>query len=191
VEIDAALSDARAAVDAASLPEEWQTAAFTEVLRHLLGGSGGSAPFMPVHLPASPVPPTVGEGNGVAKFAKRVGLDEAVLHDIYGFEGGGVSLHVASTKIAVSKKSATREIALLIVAARQGIGVDDGWTAVSHIREVLHNYNRFDSSNFATNIKAVSDAFNFRGKGASVEIRLTQPGWEIASAFVREIAGTS
>ena len=81
--------------------------------------------------------------------------------------------------------------ALLIVAARQGSGVDDGWTSVGHIRDALQNYKKYDPNNFSAYLRRVADAFNFRGKNTSMEVRLTQPGWETVIALIASLTGAA
>ena len=77
----------------------------------------------------------------------------------------------------------------MVTAARQGSGIDDSWTAVTHIREALQQYNRYDVGNFSPYLRGAADAFNFRGKGTSLEMRLTKPGWEMAIELLHVTAG--
>jgi hypothetical protein len=113
------------------------------------------------------------------------------LADVFEIDGDAVTLHVASARISATKSQATREVALLVAAARQGSGADDGWTQVAHVREALQNYRRYDTNNFAASLRGATDAFNFRGKGAAQELRLTKPGWEMATDFIVSLARDS
>jgi hypothetical protein len=186
MEITEALKTAREAIIEADLPAELQQAAFAEVLRHLLGGVPESAAQAVV--PTVSVP-SVPSSSGLGRLATRVGVSEAVLADVFDISGDEVTLHVASSRIAPSKSRATKEVALMIAAARQGSGVDDSWTLVTHIRDALQQYNRYDVGNFSTYLRAATDSFNSRGKGASLEIRLTKPGWEMAIDLLHAVAG--
>jgi hypothetical protein len=186
VEIKDALLAARASVEDADLPEPWQGRAFSEILRHLLNDP---SPVPAIRVaPGQPAAVTVaGAGPGLTRLAARFDVAEEVLADILDVEDDGVALHVASAKISAVKSKATREVALLIVAARQGAGMDESWTDVVHVREALTNYNRYDQGNFSKYLKETGDVFNFRGK--PVQLRLTRPGWEAAIDLVKALAG--
>ena len=129
-----------------------------------------------------------GAGPGLSRLATRFGIPEEALADILDVEDDSVTLHVASTKVSATKSRATREVALLIVAARQGAGIDESWTDVAHVRDALHHYNRYDTGNFSKYLKDTDDVFNFRGK--PVQLRLTRPGWEAAIELVKTLAGS-
>jgi hypothetical protein len=185
MEIDEAIKSAHDAVVEADLPPSFQGVAFAQVLRHLLTES-----LHPSSSQASqPAPSATADMVGLGRLAERMNVSTSVLADLFEVAGDSISLHVASSRIATRKSRATREIALLIAAARQGSGVDESWSAVSHVREALQNYKRYDPNNFSAYLKAIGDAFNFRGKGSSMELRLTQPGWEMATNLIGELAG--
>jgi hypothetical protein len=175
---------AHKAVLEAELSSPLQEIAFGEVLRYVLAGSTGTGYELPHQATSSVLP---GEANGLSLLASRVGVSASALADLFDISEGSASLHVASSRIAATKSRATKDIALLIVAARQGSGVDEAWTSVDHIRETLQHYKKYDANNFSAYLKATGDAFNFRGKGASTEVRLTQVGWEMATAFIQSL----
>jgi hypothetical protein len=186
MDISHAIKTAQGAVVDAGLPAELQQVAFGEVLRHLLNDR--PQPIAPGAMQqdfADGLP----EASGLARLAARVKVSETALADVFEINGDNVSLHVASTRIDSARSRATREIALLIAAARQASGADDSWTAVSHVRDALQQYNRYDTSNFSTYLRGAADAFNFRGKGTSLEIRLTKPGWEMAATLIVSLVG--
>lgn len=188
MEIKEALSLARRSVEEAGLPEKWQEQAFGEVLRSLLGGGH----------PRTAERASRGQEAGTGSLpssafgglATRLGVSESALADVFAIEGEEVTLHVASAKLPTIKSKATREIALLIAAARQGAGIDESWTDVSHIRDALAQYNRYDQSNFAKHLREIDDVFNLRGKPVQ-QLRLTRPGWEAATELARALAGSA
>jgi hypothetical protein len=184
MEIGDAIKTAHHAVVEANLPPELQEAAFAQVLRHVL--SATSRPASPG--PSTPLKPTE-DSSGLDRLAARVGVTTDALADVFEITDDSVSLHVASSRIASVKSRATTEIALLVAAARQGSGADEAWTAVEHIRQVLQHYKRYDTNNFSAYLRRTGDAFNFRGKGSSSEIRLTQPGWEMATSLIMSLTG--
>jgi len=196
MEVSESLATARDAIKGADLPESWQVPAFIEVLRHLMTavGTNGKPGVGPSGSAQGRDAASAGPGHGnaespIARLAARMKASEAALQDVFDFSDEGVSLHVASSRIPASKSKATQDVALLIVAARQASGIDAGWTSAEHVRTALQHYNRYDQSNFAANLKGVDHAFNSKGKGPSLELRLTQPGWETATELIRRVAG--
>ena len=170
------------------LPDDYRRTVFTEVLRHALAGSPASASHTagrqlavtPGHALAEP---------GLAQLAERLTVSENALADVLAVEGDSVTLYVASTKISTTKSKATREVALLVTAARQGGGIDDSWTDVNHVRDALTQYSRYDISNFSKYLRDTGDVFNFRGKPIQ-QLRLTRPGWEAATQLVKTLTGS-
>jgi hypothetical protein len=188
MELSEAIKTAHNAVVQADLPPNLQGVAFGQVLRHLLEESSRPSGG---YLSQRTGPTETGDTTGLGRLAGRVGVSASALADLFEIGEGSASLHVASSRIASTKSQATREIALLIASARQGSGIDETWTAVEHVREALQHYKRYDTNNFSAYLKGIGDAFNFRGKGSSLEMRLTQPGWEMAIDLITLLAGAS
>jgi hypothetical protein len=122
----------------------------------------------------------------LGRLAAKFGVPESNLADVFEVEDNLVVLHVASARISATKSRATREVALLLTAARQGSGIDDAWTDVSYIRDALAQYNRYDQSNFSKYLRETDDVFNFRGRPVN-QIRLTRPGWETAGELIKAL----
>jgi AraC-like DNA-binding protein len=186
MEVDEAIKTAHHAVVEAGLPSEFQGAAFSQVLRHLLAATASPSSEHP-DRPARGA--LVDEPSRLSRLAARVGVSESALADLFEVTDDSVTLHVSSARIPSAKSQATKDVALLVAAARQGSGADDGWTAAEHVREGLQNYKKYDTNNFSTYLKGVAEAFNFRGRGPSMELRLTQPGWEMAVNLITSLAG--
>jgi hypothetical protein len=197
-QIKDAVDLAWASVESADLPEgidnQYHLAVFTEVLRR--GLDGDQVPTAPARRQEQ----TVGQrataatpaeaGAGLGRLASRLLVSEDALADVFAVEGGNVMLHVGSARIATVKSRATREIALLVTAARQGADIDESWTDVSHVRDALSQYNRYDISNFSRYLRETGDVFNFRGKPIQ-RLRLTRPGWEAATQLVKTLTGSA
>jgi hypothetical protein len=185
MDVSEALSKAIDAIEHADppLPRDLRGPALGEVLRHLLASPSTA-------LAKMEEPYTTPAGAGLARLAAKIKLPEEALADIFDIDNEDAKLHVASSRIPTLKSRATRDVALLIVAARQGAGLDEAWTPVTPVREALTHYNRYDVSNFSSNLRACGDVFNIRGRGPSTELRLTQPGWEAATTLIRTMAGT-
>lgn len=169
-----------AALAVPDMPEGFREIAFREVLRHLLSqpeqGTGAT-------------PATSAEQPGLVRLAGRTKVPVESLADLFEFEGDVVRVHAPSQRIDSVKARATREIALLVAAARQGSGLDESWTDVGHVRETLSSYGRYDQPNFSANLRSNEDVLNIRGKGSKTQIRLTQPGWEAATSMIRKLSG--
>jgi hypothetical protein len=174
------------AVIEAELSPALQGIAFGEVLRHVLARPDMSD-IKDLGEATSTVLP--GGANGLYLLASRVATSPSALADLFDISEGSASLHVAIGRIASTKSKATKEIALLVTAARLGSGVDETWTSVDHIREALQQYRKYDTNNFSAYLKATGNAFNFRGKGPAAEIRLTQAGWEMATNLIQSLLG--
>ena len=187
MEITEALRAAKQAVEQADLPESWQERAYSEVLRVLLGG-GQPTVGATVAAPSRGV--IAGSGSGLQKLAGRFGVSEEALADVFAIEDDVVTIHVGSGKLSTTKSKATREVALLMAAARQGAALDEDWTDISHVRNALTQYNRYDRGNFAKYLRDTQDVFNFKGKPVS-HIRLTRPGWEAATELIKNLAGSA
>jgi hypothetical protein len=186
MEVDEAIKTAHHTVVEAGLPPELQETAFAQVLRHLLGEVANRPEASPTRQGGAAV---AEEPSRLNRLAARVGVSEAVLADLFAITEDSVTLHVSSARIPSAKSRATKDVALLVTAARQGSGADEGWTEVGHIRQALQNYKKYDTNNFASYLKGVAEAFNFRGRGSSMELRLTQPGWEMAADLIASLAG--
>ena len=180
-----AIRAAYEAVREAELPPELEGFALYGALRLLGDRSHLSLGDRPHANSAGPT----AVASGLDRLAARVGVSATALGDLFEVQGDAISLHVPSSRIPQAKSAATREVALLIASARQGSGADDAWTSVGHIRDALQDYKKYDPNNFAAYLRQVADAFNFRGKGTSMEVRLTQPGWETAIALIASLAG--
>jgi hypothetical protein len=187
MEITEALRAAKQAIEQADLPETWQERAYGEVLHALLGGGEPAASSAVATLPREV---GAGSGSGLQKLAARFGVHEEALADVFAIEDDAVTVHVASGKLSATKSRATREVALLIAGARQGIGIDEAWTDITHVRNTLTQYNRYDRGNFAKYLRETQDVFNFKGKPVS-HIRLTRQGWEAATELIKNLTGSA
>lgn len=118
--------------------------------------------------------------------ALRVTLDVAEL--VFAEQDGAPHLVISSKRIAQNKAKAARQIAQLIAAARQSAGLEE-WTSVGTIRQVVSDYGRLDSSNFAASLQQMDDVAVLRGKGLQREIKITRPGIEATAELVRSLAG--
>jgi hypothetical protein len=126
--------------------------------------------------------------SGIGRIAARLRLEPADVAEVYYEDGERLGIGIGATRLHSTDAGATKQIALLLAGGRQAGDYDEGWTPVAIIRAACRDYGRLDTNNFATTIASMTDAFTFRGKGQSREVRLTRPGWEAAARLVRELS---
>jgi hypothetical protein len=187
-EVVKVLKQAVKAVDESGVPAALRPAAFREAVRLL---SGDSASPGQVKTPAIH-PRTPGEGGtggtgSLASLATKLGVSHDLVGEVYHIDSGNIKLIVASTKLESDKRAATRQVAVLVAAGRQGAGIDADWTASKLIREACGDLGKLDSPNFANTLNAMGDVFSFQGKGQSRKVKVIRPGFERATALVTEL----
>ncbi len=188
------LASGVAAVESANVPEELREAAFTTAL-NLLASQGRTA--APVSSPAAGSAPSRGPSPGPAgtgsqildSIAEGLELDARGAQTLYAEKNGAPELILKASKLPKAKATATHDIALLVMAARQLSGVDD-YTEAQVLREAAKRYGKFDQSNFGQHMRALDNLIITDGKGASAKRKLTQPGLEraaeLANAYLSE-----
>jgi hypothetical protein len=186
--VEKILSEARAAVEAAQIPEELQPVAFGKAV-DLLGGTPVPAPTI------TTAEQTEQNGNGgpagdsrLDRIAKKLGVDAKTADYFFDPDGDDVTLAVPRSKLDSNKSTATREVALLYCAARQAGGYDDTHTSVAHVRSKVENMGVLDTANFATHLKNI-EGLTVRGSGKDREFKVTSHGYEQATNLMNRIKG--
>ncbi len=189
-EVVKVLKQALQAVDGSGVPAALRPAAFREAVRLLSGDSppAGPAKASTVHKKQAG-DGAKGGSEHLAALAKALGVSHDAIGEVFHFDSGDIGLIVASTKLQSDKRAATREIAVLIAAGRQGSGIDSGWTDSKVIRESCGDLGKLDSPNFANTLNSMGDVFSFQGKGQSRKVKVIRPGYERATALVTELTG--
>lgn len=119
--------------------------------------------------------------------AEKLGVDVAAVEQVYDYHGGELHLAVHPDKLAPSKSRATAEIAQLLAAGRQAIGLDESSTHVSLVREEAEHFKRYDQANFATTINSLSKVMTVRGSGRERTLKMTSPAWRAVTDLVRRL----
>lgn len=179
-------------LDAAKVPDGLREVAFTIGIETLIGGPSSlppqttQAPSLDLTIPARGTAPA-GDSPG-ALLASRLGVSYADVTDVFNFGGDqDPELVVGSGKLPPQDAAATKEIAVLIAAARQGTGREE-WTPFSEIRSTCAQYGRLDTNNFASTMKELETYFSFRSPSPRKrEVKLNRPGWERATALVTRL----
>jgi hypothetical protein len=182
------LKQARKAVDDSGVPADLRPAAFREAV-HLL--SSESTPGGSTKAPAVHSGGTGGGGIGgivgLAALANKLGVSGEAIEEAYHNDSGDIKLIVGSAKLQGDKRAATKQIAVLIAAGRQGAGTDAGWTDSKVIREACGDLGKLDSPNFAATLNSMGDVFSFQGKGQNRKVKVSRAGFEKATALVNEL----
>jgi len=183
------LRQALKAVKDSGVPAALRPAAFREAVR-LLDSDSAS----PVQIKTPVHPRTTGNrdsgGTGsLESLATKLGVSHDLLVEVYQIDSGNIKLIVASTKLESDKRAATRQVAILVAAGRQGAGIDADWTVSKLIREACGDLGKLDSRNFASTLNSMGDVFSFQGKGQNRKVKVIRPGFERATYLVTELTG--
>lgn len=143
------------------------------------GGKRSSGTAGPVGADASPL----------EKIATRLKLDAETVSEVYDHDADGLKIVLGTAKFDQAKSAGTKQLALLFAAGTQGAGIED-WTPAKDLRDVVKDFNRFDSANFAYTITRMDDVFLFRGNSAqSRELKVNRKGFERAAALIKDLTG--
>jgi hypothetical protein len=171
------LQRAAAVVQEANIPEVFWSSAFSKAFDALAVDEQGGGPV------------SQDEGDVLGPISRRIGLDVSSLARIYEVDDEGVHLLIGRSALNKHKAHAMREVAQLLIAARQSLGADQ-WTAVGDIRAVCEDRGVLDAANFATEIKKLDgDGFRFRGSGANRELKINQVGYEHVRDLITQLVG--
>lgn len=121
--------------------------------------------------------------------AAKLDLPADTLGEVFHVEGEELTIVLARSKFEETRTGATRQLALLIAAGRQAGGWDEQWTATSVIREVVDDFGRLDSANFASTIREMQEVFSFSGNRQSLRVKVRRHGYDEATTLVRSLAG--
>lgn len=187
-EITDILKEAAEAVAAADLPKELQHVAFGKVVDLLAGTNKvGLASKKPEPGPTSGrLKPSSDPDDPLQLMADKLKVEVDVIGEIFEAEDGNVKLTIAPSKLEASKSSGTKQIAVLLAAARQAAGIEE-WTETKTIREVANDYGKVDSPNFAASIGELGDYFSFSGTGKSRSLKMRKAGFEHAADMIKSL----
>lgn len=179
------LVDAFKDVEKAKVPDDLREIAFREAIRLR---EGREAPRDDMPTPEAKLSPKKGGSStrgALAQIADRFGVSEAQLSEVFAERDNESRLAIGTRALPGGKAPATKEIALLVVGARQATGEE--WTSVNVIRDWCKEYGKYDSANFGKTVAGMDNLFQFSGKGQKREVKMRQPAWEEAGDIVRRI----
>jgi hypothetical protein len=132
------------------------------------------------------VTPAISEGDLLGRIASGLKVERDTVELVYDITDGEPHVVVSPKRIATNKSLATKQLGQLVAAARQILNLEE-WTPVSTIRQVVTDFGRLDSSNFAASIQQMDSVALVRGKGTSREVKITKPGLEATADLINSI----
>jgi hypothetical protein len=139
-------------------------------------------------LAADPARKQLGDPTGASDaIAAKLGVSVDALERIFDFENGDVALILPRRALGASKSAAASELAHLVVAARQTMGLAD-WTPVEAVRAVCDDMGVLDG-NFGRFMQQLNgNGFRVRGAGVKRELKMNASGFEATAALVNRIS---
>jgi hypothetical protein len=194
--VTSVLRAAIAAVEGAEVPDALRPIAFGKAVDLFAGaatgrsGSGSQQGRAAGSVSPPPDPARRNGGSVVGRIASKLGVAPEIVEDVYANDDEGLRLVVGPAKFESAKRAATMKLALLIAAGYQSAGIEE-WTPVARLRDVVKDYNRFDSSNFAVTISKMDDVFLFTGsKAPDRKVKVNRHGYEAAARLVKALTGS-
>lgn len=125
------------------------------------------------------------ESGPLDQVAAFLNTEKDGLHHVFRVHEGVPILSVRSSQLPGDKKNGAAIIALLTMAARQGVGLEE-FTSYEALREEAKRYGKLDESNFSKALKLLDRYIESEGGKKSQGRKLTQPGIEYAASKVEE-----
>lgn len=179
------LRRAAEAVVAADLPENLRNTAFGKAVDLLTQGPPAGSQVRSAFGSET----SRGTDDPLQAIGAKLGLERSLIDEVFEVENGNVNLTIARSKLEPKKAAGTKQIALLLAAARQGAGIED-WTEGRTIRAVASDYGKFDGPNFASSISELGDYFSFSGSGSGRRLKMRRAGFEEAASVIKKLNAT-
>lgn len=165
--------------------------AFERVLDALLGDavSNGAKATSTAAVPATAIDDGFAtESQRTQAIAGYLRIAQEGASDLFDVSEIEPRLQVSSQKLASTKSQATKQITLLVAAARDALGLRTG---TADIRTAVDDLRKYDKNNFTRTMQGIEEVA-LRGKPGSRnrEIRLRLVGTEAARQIAQELVGT-
>jgi hypothetical protein len=184
-QVEEVLRQAAEAVANAGIPDDLRAAAFERAVELIAGTTPTDQAGAP---PSSARGPEVA-GTPIETIATKLKLDTELVGEAFHVDDNGeLRLSFGPSKLEHQKSKATKQIALLLAAGRQGSGQEE-WTETRTIRDAVQDFGKHDQANFATTITEMDDFFSMSGSGQSRKVKLNRTGFEEASKLIQQIRG--
>lgn len=189
MEVSEILAAAQEALDEAGLREELHVAGFEKAVDLIAYQRVSVPPGSPKPEGGEAIPPDATATPSLAAIATRLGISLEAVTDIYFEDGQELGIGLSTSQLDRAKATATKQLALLLAAGRQGGGYDEEWTPLEKIRTVCADFGKLDDSNFASTIHEMGQMFQIRGSRRKREVKVKRPGFEEAGRLARVFAG--
>jgi len=190
-QIEDQLTEALAAVENTSIPDDLRAVAFASAFWVARAGlepppPTQAGPTPPGQTPpAEPVDPNAGPE---AKIANKLKISTDDVEFTYEINGEDVAFAVPPSHLASMKKDAIAQIAYVLSAGRQAAGIESE-TSGRLLKETCDDCARTDT-NFSRILGALhGEGLIVRGAGQAATIKVNRDGYERAAATIKQLRG--
>lgn len=185
--LTAALSAALDAMGDAKVPSDLREIAFAKSIDFVLS-DGFVSSASGIKKQTNPDPAAAGGSvaSGVGKIAMQLGVEDDLVERVFEVDGDDIHVVVARKALANTKRGAQKEIAYLVTAARQAVGLDEV-TASATVRAVCEHFGVLDG-NFGFALNDISGkGLRISGSGQSRTLKINKTGYEAAAEIIARI----
>jgi hypothetical protein len=180
-----ALRAAVRAVDEADVPGDLRPAAFDIAARALLAGKP-EEPAQNLGRPLGDGRGRADESSSTAAISRRLRVGDDLVTRVFDVDEDGVHLLPSRNRFDSTKRGAMQEVARLMVAARQALGLEE-WTPVDVVRAACDERGVLDPTNFGKALTGMGEGFRLRGPTRKREIKANNVGYEAAGELVKRL----
>jgi hypothetical protein len=180
------LRQAVAAVEASGVEPGLRSAAFERAI-DLLTRDRSETPLDAPSGRADRAPAADGSpSDPLSLIAIKLGLEREVVEEVFAVEGSDLTLTVSRGRLDARKAAGTKQIALLLAAARQSAAFEE-WTEGALVRQVADDYGKYDGSNFAATLGEMGDFFAMTGSGQRAKLKVRRAGFDAARELIASL----
>lgn len=120
------------------------------------------------------------------KIAHNLDLSVDEVNEIYYYDNDELKLIIDRKMLPGSASASTVDIAALIAAGRQSLGLDAAGTPYDLIKTALETHNCFNKKNWTGYIKKLGSRFLYEGSGSDARLKLTNKAFEDTAAIAKK-----
>lgn len=169
------------------VPEDLRVVVFSKAV-DLLAAQAGAVHPTPGKSAANSVTTSAEIDGPIEAIAKKMGISADIASDIYEARDGEIVVVAAPRAFDKSKMSATKQLALVVAAGRQGAGLEES-TGVDVIRGAAEEFGFLDPNNFARTLSEMDQDFIISGTSRVRQFKLRRPAWDKARELVSQLSG--
>lgn len=185
------LREAYRQVGAAELPNRLQPTALGKTIDYLVSGVGVSIEQNGTAKGEAKNGSTrVEEQDMFVKLERVLNVPVSDLSGVFCAEDGEPRLSLRPADLGSAMWSGTQKVALLVLAARQGSGIETV-TPQEVLRSHVEDMKKYDHTNFSSAISGMKNLITIRGRGPKRGLVLRPKGYEAAADFIRSLSSDS